>query len=264
MTRIGPGSFVDPAFALAEGVRIGRNCTFAGRGSIGPGVTIGDNVVIDGDVEIGAQTHIAHHVVITGTTRIGAANRLFPSCCIGESPQDPARPAPAGGVVIGDRNVLREFVTIHAPSIEAATVVGDDCYLMVYCHVSHDCRVGDRVKMAIGAALASGVVVDDYSYLGMRAVVHQRLHLGAHCMIGMGSAVTKNVPPFAVVFNGQFKKVNRYGLLLRGVSEEEIDRIDRWYRRGPQDVGDFKSREMMERFVRMHEGERVYKWDLAT
>ncbi len=263
MIRVGDGSFVDSTVRLAENVQIGRHCTITGDGTIGPNVRLGNNVVIEGQFEIGANTWIGHHSVVIGPTQIGAENNFVSHCSIGQPPEDPDSPASTGGVKIGDRNVFREFFSIHGPTNNALTVVGSGCYVMTYCHISHDCRIGDHVRMAIGAMLAGTVVVDDYAFLGMNCVVHQRLHIGRHCMIGMNSTITKNVPPFALVFSGRFVRINSFGMKRNDYSEEEIQAIEAWYRKPSEAPLAFRSRRDLEDFSDAHRGDKMYRYGAA-
>jgi UDP-N-acetylglucosamine acyltransferase len=264
MISIGPGSFVDSTVKLADGVQIGRNCTITGSGTIGRNATLGNNVVIEGEFEVGANTCIGHHTVVVGTIQIGSENNFVSHCSVGQPPMDPDSPAPSGGIRIGDRNVFREFVTIHAPTIESLTVIGSDCYLMVYCHISHDCHVGNHVRMAHNATLAGNVVVDDYAFLGMHCVVHQRLHIGRNCMIGMNSTITKHVPPFALVFSGRFVKINRFGMKRNGFTEEEIRAIEAWYRQTSEEALAFPSKTALEEFFDTHHDGKIYLYGPPT
>ena len=226
---IGSHSLVSPDFDVADDVRIGNNVCLEGRGRIGSGVTIGHGVVMAGDFSIGAGTRIGHHCVLSGPVEIGCDNTIHSFCSIGDAPQHPELPTASGGVRIGDGNVVREYCTIHAPTVETATVIGSRCYLMVYSHVAHDCVVGDDVKFANNATLAGHVVVDRFAYLALHCIIHQRLRIGAHCMIGMNAIITKNAPPAAVIFGDRFRKINRHGLAKRGISAAEADRIEGWY-----------------------------------
>lgn len=264
MTKIGAGSYVSPAFEIDDDVEIGNNCVLSGSGRLHSGVKIGHHVVIEGQVSLGPSTRIGHHSTLSGVVEMGAGNEIYPYCSIGYPPQHPESPRPSGGVRIGDRNVLREFVSIHAPAEEMATTVGDACYLMTYSHISHDCSVGNGVKMAMNATLAGFVKVDNHAYLGLHVAVHQRIHIGAHAMLGMNTPIVKHVPPFAVIFNQKFRKINRYGMAKRGFSPEEIKALQDYYETRTFPAGAFSAVAMAESFARDHTGFPVYSLDLSS
>lgn len=168
-----------------------------------------ESVVIVGAVQIGTGTFIAPNVTIFGPCRIGSGNVIGPNAVIGAPPQDDAWSMEAhvsgfeGGAVgcetvIGDNNVIREFVTIHRGT-ERPTSIGDNNYLMAYAHVAHDCRVGNRCKITNAVQLAGHVTVMDGTYIGLSATVHQFAVIGAASIIGMGSLVARDVPPGAKV-----------------------------------------------------------------
>ncbi|MBM6582640.1 hypothetical protein ILT44_20760 [Microvirga sp. BT689] len=258
MTKIGAGSYVSPAFEIDDDVEIGNNCVLSGSGRIHSGVRIGHHVVIEGQVSVGSSTWIGHHSTLSGVVEMGAGNEIFPYCSIGYPPQHPESPKPSGGVMIGDRNVLREFVSIHAPAEEMVTSIGDACYLMTSSHISHDCTVGNGVKMAMNATLAGFVKVGDYAYLGLHVAVHQRIHIGAHAMLGMNTPIVKHVPPFAVIFNQRFRKINRYGMAKRGFTPEEINALQDYYETGAFPAMAFPTVVEAESFARDHTGLPVY------
>jgi len=264
MTKVGAGSYVSPAFEIDDDVEIGNNCVLSGSGRLHSGVRIGHHVVIEGQVSIGPSTRVGHHSTLSGVVEVGAGNEIYPYCSIGYPPQHPESPKPSGGVRIGDRNVLREFVSIHAPAEEMATSIGNACYLMTYSHVSHDCNVGNGVKMAMNATLAGFVEVGDYAYLGLHVAVHQRMHIGAHAMLGMNTPIMKHVPPFAVIFNQRFQKINRYGMTKRGFSLEEINALQRYYATGMIPAETFSAVAEAECFLRNHAGLPMYSLDSSS
>lgn len=213
---IDPRAIVDPGARLAADVSVGAFSI------IGPGV------------EIDSGTQIGSHVVIKGPTRIGRDNRIFQFASVGEDPQDKKYAGEPTRLEIGDRNVIREYVTLNRGTVQdvGVTRIGDDNWLMAYVHIAHDCRVGNQTIFANGASLAGHVNVDDHAILGGFTLVHQFCSLGAHCFTGMGSAVAKDVPPYVMVSGApaQPRSINAEGLKRRGFSPEAIQAVRRAYK----------------------------------
>jgi len=204
------------------------------KARIGDRVTIGAFTLIGADVEIGEGTEIGSHVVIEGPTRIGRDNRISPFCSIGGAPQDKKYAGEPTRLEIGDRNVFREFCTIHRGTTQdiGLTKIGNDNWIMAYVHVAHDCIVGDHTIFANAASLAGHVRVDDYVILGGFTLVHQFCQVGAHAFTSMGAIINRDVPPYVTVA-GNFaapKGINAEGLRRRGFSSERILDIKRAYR----------------------------------
>jgi UDP-N-acetylglucosamine acyltransferase len=229
------GALIDPNFTLGDNVIIGHGSVLSGHGRISANVVIGHHVIIEGDVDIGEGTKIGHHSVLRGPLRIGPRNELYPFVSLGFRAQHPDYHGEGGPVIIGQENVLREFTSINASTFEPETVLGDRNYLMAYSHVSHDCRIGNGNKFAMHATLAGHVEIGDNCYLGMHVVLHQRVKIGHLCMIGMNEAIKRHVPPFALITDKRFAKMNVKGLVLRGVSQDEISNIERRYQHGISD-----------------------------
>ncbi len=190
---------------------------------IGKNVTIGPFSVIGPNVEIGDGTWIGPHVVINGPTRIGRENRFFQFSSIGEIPQDKKYHGESSRLEIGDRNTIREYVTINRGTDDGGGVtrVGDDNWLMAYIHIAHDCIVGNGVIMANAASLAGHVRVDDAAILGGFTLVHQFCSIGSYSFCGMGSAISKDVPPFVMV-NGN--PAHPHGLNQEGLRRRQTDK----------------------------------------
>ena len=201
---------------------------------IGDGVSIGAYSIIGADVEIGAGTWIGPHVVIEGMTRVGRDNRIFQFASLGAEPQDKKFKGERSELVLGDRNVVREFATFNRGTREGggATRIGDDNWIMAYVHIAHDCRVGNHVVFANNATLAGHVEIGDFAILGGFTGVHQFCKIGAHAFTGMGSLVNADVPPFVVVAGAYAKPrgVNSEGLKRRGFDATRISAIKRAYR----------------------------------
>ncbi|WP_087022922.1 acyl-ACP--UDP-N-acetylglucosamine O-acyltransferase [Thaumasiovibrio subtropicus] len=201
---------------------------------IGPGVKVGAFTYIGSDVEIGAETEIMSHVVIKGPTTIGKQNRIFQFASIGEACQDLKYAGEPTKLVIGDRNTIRESVTMHRGTVqdEGITIVGNDNLFMINAHVAHDCVIGDRCIFANNATLAGHVKVADHAIIGGMSAIHQFCHIGAHCMLGGGSIVVKDVPPFVMAQGNHCAPfgINVEGLKRRGYSKPAIMAIRKAYK----------------------------------
>lgn len=201
---------------------------------LGSNVSIGPYSVIGPDVEIGDDTWIGPHVVIEGPTRIGRDNKIWQFASIGAAPQDKKFHGERSMLEIGDRNVIREFVTFNRGTEDGggATRIGNDNWLMAYVHLAHDCIVGNNVIFANAASLAGHVTVDDWVILGGFTLVHQFCQVGAHAFTSMGSIINRDVPPYVTVA-GSFaepKGINSEGLKRRGFDSERILSIRRAYK----------------------------------
>jgi UDP-N-acetylglucosamine acyltransferase len=198
------------------------------------GVTVGPFSIIGAGVKIAAGTEIGSHVVIKGPTQIGRDNRIFQFASIGEEPQDMKYAGELSTLEIGDRNVIREFATLHRGTVQdqGVTRVGNDNLLMAYIHVAHDCVLEDHIIMANAASLGGHVKIGKHAILGGFTKVHQFCRVGAHSFSGMGSAISMDLPPY-VMASGQPAKphgINREGLIRRGFSSEAIQQIKRAYK----------------------------------
>ena len=213
---IHPTAVIDPAAELAEDV------------SVGP------YSVIEAKVTVGAGTDIGPHVVIKGSTRIGCQNRVFQFASIGEEPQDKKYAGEPTSLEIGDRNTIREFVTINRGTAQddGVTRLGDDNWIMAYVHIAHDCRIGNETIFANNASLAGHVSVGDYAILGGFTLVHQFCQIGAYSLTAFGSGISKDVPPFVTVGGTPAKAhgLNMEGLRRRGFPEESRKALRRAYR----------------------------------
>lgn len=196
-------------------------------------VVIDPFVSIDQNVEIGAGTWIGSNVTICEGVRIGKNCRIFPGAVIGAVPQDLKFKGENTLVYIGDNTTIREFVTIHrGTASKGKTVVGNDCLIMAYCHVAHDCVVHNHVIMSNTTQLAGEVEVGDWAVIGGGTLVHQFTHIGAHVMIQGGSKVNKDIPPYIVAAREpiQYCGVNAIGLRRRGFTTAQIQDIQNTYR----------------------------------
>ncbi|TAL74066.1 MAG: acyl-ACP--UDP-N-acetylglucosamine O-acyltransferase [Rhodanobacter sp.] len=202
---------------------------------IGANVSIGAYSVIGAEVEIGDHTVIGPHVVVDGPTRIGRDNRILQFASLGGDPQDKKYNGERTELVIGDRNLIREFVTINRGTVGGGgqTRVGDDNWLLAYVHVAHDCKVGNHVVFSNYSALAGHAEIGDWVIISGYAGVHQFCKVGAHAFIAMGCLVGTDVPPFLMMANDQHGRprgINSEGLKRRGFDGSRISSIKRAYR----------------------------------
>ncbi|MDP2112455.1 MAG: acyl-ACP--UDP-N-acetylglucosamine O-acyltransferase, partial [Bacteroidota bacterium] len=196
-------------------------------------VVIEPFVTIDKDVIIGEGTRIGSSVTILPGVRIGKNCQIFPGAVIGAVPQDLKFRGEYSTVEIGDNTTIREFVTINrGTSAKGKTVIGNNCLLMAYVHVAHDCIVGNNVILVNNTQLAGEVIVDDYAILAGMVAVHQFVHVGSHVMIAGGSLVRKDVPPFIKAGREplSYVGINSIGLRRRNISNEKIREIQEIYR----------------------------------
>lgn len=197
---------MDPKAELAEDVEIGPFC------------------LVEKDVVIGARTRLESHVSILSGTVMGEDNRVAQGAVIGGDPQFRSYTSELKSMlVIGDRNVLREYITIHrASKHEHTTHVGNDCYLMAYCHIAHDCQIGNNVTMANSVGLAGHVTVEDLVNFGGMVGVHQFTRIGKAAMVGGMAQISRDVPPFCIVSHrDEVIDINAIGLRRVGVTAQD-------------------------------------------
>ena len=206
---------------------------------IHPDAKIADNVVvepfvtIDKNVIIGEGTWIGSNVTIFEGARIGKNCKIFPGAVISATPQDLKFDGEVTTAEIGDNTTIRECVTVNRGTVaKGKTVIGDNCLLMAYVHVAHDCIIGNNVIIANSTQLAGEVNIDDFAILSGMIAVHQFVNIGKHVMISGGSMVTKDVPPFTKAGRApiSYIGVNSIGLRRRGFSNEKINEVQEVYR----------------------------------
>ena len=198
-----------------------------------PTVTVGHFSCIHEDVEIGEGTIIDNNVTIYSGTRIGKNCHIYSGAVIGGDPQDLKFKGEKTYAIIGDNTTIREFVTIHrGTASKGKTVVGNNCLIMAYCHVAHDCLLHDHIIMSNTTQLAGEVVVDDWAIIGGGSLVHQFSHIGAHAMIQGGSKINKDVPPYIIAAREpiSYCGINSVGLNRRNFTQEQITAIQNTYR----------------------------------
>jgi UDP-N-acetylglucosamine acyltransferase len=215
-TRIDPTAIVNPRTQIGEGT------------TIGPYVTVGPHVRIGANCKIGASS------VVDGWTEIGDETEMFPFSSIGLIPQDLKFRGEETQLIIGRRNIFREFVTIHRGTRGGGgiTRIGDRNLFMAYAHVAHDCQIGTETIFANGATLAGHVLVEDYATIGAFSGVHQFCRVGRHAFIGGYSVVTKDALPFAKTVGNRARiyGLNTIGLMRRGFGPDVISKLKRSFR----------------------------------
>ena len=197
---------------------------------------VGPFCVVGADVEIGARTKLLAHVYIEGPITIGEDNTFSPYSTIGIAPQDLKYHGERTETRIGDRNLIREFVSIHRGTEggDALTSIGDDNLLQAYAHVAHDCHVGNHTILAHSATLGGHVTVEDWAVVGAHSGVHQFCRVGMHCYIGGYSVITQDVMPFSLAVSDRSARVfgvNKVGLERRGYSKGSIQKLHKAFRR---------------------------------
>ena len=195
---------------------------------VAPGAEIGPFCFVGGEVVVGPGTVLTSHVTIGGRTEIGSDNRFSPFVAVGGEPQDVGYKGEPTRIRIGDRNVIREFATIHRATTkqDLETVIGDDNYFMAYSHVAHDCRVGNRIVFLHGATLGGHCRVGDSALVGAMSGLHQFCRVGRFSFMGGGSMVTQDVLPFCRVAGQRPTRalgLNIIGLRRNGFSRERVD-----------------------------------------
>jgi len=211
-------SSIHPSAIVSENARIGSDCF------IGPFCTIGDEVTLADGVKLDS------HVSIDGRTSIGSGTHVFPFVSIGHAPQDLKYGGEPTAVEIGERNHIREFVTIHRGTAGGGgiTRIGSDNLLMAQAHIAHDCQLGSNIIMANAATLAGHVEIADRASVGAYSGVHQYCRIGLEAFVGGYSVVVKDAMPFAVIQGNHAKcyGANRVGLRRKGYSPETINKLN--------------------------------------
>jgi len=193
---------------------------------IGPYTIIGPECVLEENVQIGSYCRIEYAIIKKNT-------RIFDSVCIGTLPQDIKFKGEKTLAVIGENCVIREFVTIHRGTVTKMTSVGNNCYLMAYSHIAHDCKVGNDVIIANCGTLAGHVSIEDGVNIGGLVAIHQYTRVGKLAMLGGGAMVSKDVPPYVIVAGdrAELRGVNIIGLKRKGFNREKIKKIKEVYKK---------------------------------
>ncbi len=216
MSKIHATANVDPKAEIDSDVEIGPYCV------IGPGV------------KIGKKTKLKSHVVVEGRTTLGEGNVIFPFATVGMIPQDLKYKGEPSELLIGDRNTIREYASLNPGTLGGGMVtrIGNQNLLMMYCHIAHDCILGDGNVIANGATLGGHVIIEDFVIVGGLVGIHQFVKIGSGAILGAGSMVSKDVPPFcnATGDRARLRGLNLEGLRRRGFDRKKVDTLKKAYR----------------------------------
>jgi UDP-N-acetylglucosamine acyltransferase len=218
--------------SVGEATSIHPTAVVHPRAEIAAGVRVGPYAVIEADVRIGADCEIGAHAVIKGYTTLGARNRVFEHATLGGEPQDVKFRGEPSQLIIGDDNLIREYVTLHRASGEAeATRIGSRNFLMIGVHVAHNCVIGDDNIFANGAALAGHIEVEDHVFLSNNVGCHQFVRLGRYAMVGGKSKIVQDVLPFCTTDGNppRVRGLNSVGLRRAGFTAESRRQLRRAY-----------------------------------
>ena len=195
--------------------------------NIHPTAKVHPTVILEGDVTVGARTVIDAYCYLKGPLEIGEDNHLYPFCVLGTEPEHTSKPA-VGTVVVGHRNTLHPYCLVSRGIGDRDTRIGDGCFLMDHVHLSHDTVLGNGVTVAHNVVFAGHTRVHDNANIGVAAIFHQFTTVGSYAMIGMGSVVNKDVPPFAMVSGvpARFMRFNARGVQRAGVDPAELSVVD--------------------------------------
>jgi len=201
---------------------------------VGEGVEIGPYTVVEKGVSIGEGTKIGPHVVIREGTQIGKACQIFQFASVGEIPQAIAFKGEPTTLLMGDRNIVREFVTLNRGTVSGGgkTVIGHGNLFMAYSHVAHDCQVGNQVILANGATLAGHIRIEDYAIIGGLSAVHQFCQIGTHAFVSGLTGVALDIPPYVLASGSRAKLfgLNAVGLRRHHFSDESLKALKKAYR----------------------------------
>jgi UDP-N-acetylglucosamine acyltransferase len=214
-TQVHPTAIIEPA------VRLGADAV------------VGAYAYVGGTAAIGAGTVIHHHATVEGNTVLGCQCEVFPYAAIGTKTHDLKFQGGEPGLRVGDRNVFREYVTVHSATKDGDfTVLGNDNVILAYSHVAHDCVIGNHLVMSSQSALAGHIIVEDHVNIGWGTGVHQFCRLGAYAMLGGLAKVVQDVPPFLIADGNPavIRSINKVGLERGGFTPEQVERVKHIYR----------------------------------
>lgn len=208
MPNIHPSALVEPTAILDESV------------VVGPFAYIGPHA------RIGAGSVVQHHATVDGNTIMGEQNTVFPYAFIGGQTQDLKYKGGLPGLRIGDRNVFREYCTVHTATAEGdETVIGNDCYFLAYSHVAHECHLGNHVLLGHNSTFGGHIVAEDYAVVGGHTALHPFVRLGRNCYVGGMTKVTQDIPPYMIAEGSpaEIKLINKVGMQRTGHTPEQIN-----------------------------------------
>lgn len=236
-----PGARIHPEARVVAGAGLPGPCV--GRGaSVGRGVVLHPGVVVEADAVVeegvllgpgavvGAGSRVRRHAVLDAGTHLGRGVEVWQCAALGAAPESRVHPrAGSGGVWVGDDSIIREFVTVHAPTT-GSTRIGRGCFVMCHSHVGHDAVLEDGVTLSPAACIGGHAQVHRGAVIGMHAQIHQRGVVGVGAMVGMGASAARDVPPWVVFHSGRAQRVNEVGLKRAGRTAGEVDDLRGWYR----------------------------------
>lgn len=214
---------IHPTAFIATSAKLGRDVM------VGPFAVIGD------EVELGEGCIIHHHAVLQGPSRFGVANVFHPFCVIGGDPQDYTFAGERTELLVGDKNIFREYVTVSRGTRKggAITRIGSENFFLAYAHIGHDCQIGGSNLFVNAATLAGHVTIGDFATIGALSPVHQFCRVGSYAYVGAATVITQDVPPFSRVVTARATKsfgANSIGLERRGFSAERVKTLQRAFR----------------------------------
>lgn len=200
---------------------------------IGDNVIIGPFSIVEDDVKIGSGTSIGSNVLIADGTRIGEECKIFNGAVLGSAPQDLKYKGEKTELEVGDNTVIREFCTLNRGTLDRyKTVVGNNCLLMAYVHIAHDCHIGNNVILANAVNMAGHITIEDYVGVGGMDPIHQFVKIGCHAFVGGGYRVDKDIPPYILAAGDPltFAGLNTVGLTRRNFSRDTLATLKRVYK----------------------------------
>jgi UDP-N-acetylglucosamine acyltransferase len=206
---------------------------------IEPGAELGEDVVIGAYAYVGARavigagTVLHHHANVEGRTTIGQRCEVFPFACVGTKTHDLKYKGGEPGLIVGDRNVFREYVSVHGATNDTDfTRMGSDNVMLAYSHIAHDCVIGSHLVMSAQSALAGHVMVEDHVNIGWGTGVHQFCRIGTHAMLGAMSKIVQDVPPFVIADGNPAvaRSINKVGLERHGFSLPQLEAVKQLFR----------------------------------
>ena len=243
-TQVHPTAILGNGVELGHDVVVGPHCVIGAGTRIGDRTEIGPQATIGGRVAIGADNRIGPKIHISGRTEIGDGNKIFGQASLGTEPQDLSYRGEPTRLVIGDRNTIREFVTINRGTIKGGgtTRIGSECLFMACCHVAHDCEIHDRVIMGNNVLLAGHVLVEQRANIGGGAVAQQFVTVGTLAYVGGVTRMPQDVPPYMILEGNRprVRGANVVGLKRAGLPQTSIDALKEAYKSvfRPHDSGD--------------------------
>lgn len=210
-----------------------KSAQISSDAKLGQNISVGPGAVIEGGVTIGDDCRIGSNTLIAEGARLGRGVTMFHGSVVGSIPQDLKFGGEDSEAIIGDGTVLREYATVNRGTAESgSTSLGKNCFIMSYAHVAHDCHLGNNVIMANSVNLAGHIEIDEYAILGGLVPVHQFVKIGAHCMIGGGFRIPKDICPYALVGGYPIKVIgmNSIGLKRRGFEKDAIRTLEKAFK----------------------------------